>query len=266
LAENPESITKQSNGLDGDALKNNDVAEWDAVWSDDDDEKDAVPDDNGEGNVPAGLPPLSNAGKKKSRDENGTSDNLVSKKRKVSLYRSELASLLQQCSEGGSESDDGRGRFQRATEYVGGLGPSAIDVALSSLCNGSHDFEEGIPLLILASQWLIEACRSRERFDAVNAYLHRFLYLHSNTLAMIKEEDFGQSSYDREREESIGDNSTDKGAVAADENRNSILRSQRLELMRCMSSLKEVQCDATRMLQEEMQNTLCLLRHFSRMV
>jgi hypothetical protein len=48
-----------------------------------------------------------------------------------------------------------------------------------------HDLKEGLPLLHTAPLWLLEACRSRQRYKAVNAYLHRFLYPHPNVLAGI---------------------------------------------------------------------------------
>ena len=143
-------------------------------------------------------------------------------------------------------------RFQPVTDYVGTLGPSAIDVSLSSLCNGSHDLEDGLPLLILASRWLLEACRSRERFDAVNAYLHRFLYLHSNTLAGIDE--ISPSKNDNGEE----------GLLSTEDDEE--MKRQREEVALNIKQLKEVQKSGSEVLQGEMQNTLCLLRHFSRMV
>ena len=103
-------------------------------------------------------------------------------RRKVSIYRSRLASLLEQCA---NEEVGVSDQFQAVSDHVATLGPSAIDVSMTSLCNGMHDLEEGLPLLILACRWLLEACQSRERFEAVNAYLHRFLHLHSNILADI---------------------------------------------------------------------------------
>merc|ERR1712146_512931 len=116
--------------------------------------------------------------------------------------------------------------------------------------------EEGLPLLILASRWLVEACQSRERFDAVNAYLHRFLYLHADVLSGIDE----ISSIEREsREEFAG------AAEAATEQRQAE-RQQRKELALCIVQLKQAQRNGAETLQEEMQNTLYLLRHFSRMV
>lgn len=262
LTENPESTAKQPAGLDGGGFKNNDAAEWDAVWSDDDDEQDS--NENGQGKVPGGLPPLGEEGKKQTRHGDGNETSAaapLAKKRKVSLYRSELATLLQQCLELNNydTNSDGRGRFQRVTEYIGGLGPSAIDVSLGTLCNGTHDLEEGIPLLILATKWLIEACKSRERFDAVNAYLHRFLYLHSNILALI-EDDEDRTTIGKERNDELPTDEKDNDAVAATNN------ADRLELISSITKLKETQRNATRMLQEEMENTLCLLRHFSRMV
>jgi U3 small nucleolar RNA-associated protein 21 len=210
--------------------------EWDAVWSDENDE------DGMDNHTIAGLPPLDDTSKRTS----GVTDDkeVPSKKRKVIHHRSQLASLLQDCAEIASHDAT---RFQRVTEYVGTLGPSAIDVSLSSLCNGVHDLEDGLPLLILASQWLIEACQSLERFDAVNAYLHRFLYVHSSTLAGIEDKMETDKEMPPDSEESK-------------------LAQLRKELGRYISQLKQAQRSGSEDLHGEMQNTLCLLRHFARMV
>ncbi|OEU21299.1 WD40 repeat-like protein [Fragilariopsis cylindrus CCMP1102] len=183
-------------------------------------------------------------------NESKKDDKPSSKRQKVSIYRSQLASLLEECSKSYENS------FLPVTEYVGTLGPSAIDVSLSTLCNGMHDLEEGLSLLILASRWLIEACQSRERFDAINAYLHRFLYLHANILSGIDE-------ISSNRKENIEDS-----ASATEDVAEQVLREnqQRNELGLCIAQLKKAQRGGAELLQEEMQNTLCLLRHFSRMV
>ncbi|KAL3912292.1 MAG: hypothetical protein SGILL_006941, partial [Bacillariaceae sp.] len=222
-----------TNPEDGETKEQNDDA-WDAVWSDDDNEA----NETSNGGV-AGLPPINDKAKR-SRDESDV--DATAKKRKVKHYRSQLASLLEKC----RDTEDTT-TFREITEYVGTLGPSAIDVSLSGLCNGVHDLEEGLPLLIFAAQWLTQACESRERFDAVNAYLHRFLYLHSNILAGIDE-------YLK-----------NDGDETSAEERNAMNR-QREELASCMTTLKQAQKTASDALQGEMQNTLCLLRHFSRMV
>ena len=229
--------------------QDNDDDQWDAVWSDDDDEEKKGMDVEVQ---PDGLPPGMGETKRKKDDEEDKDEEPVTKRPKVSIYRSKLASLLEECSQN-SRAKNRRGSknsFAPVTEYVGTLGPSAIDVSLSTLCNGMHDLEEGLPLLILASKWLIQACQSRERFDAVNAYLHRFLYLHANILSGI-------------------DDSTGNG-MGADEEENEEQKQremqQRNELVACIGQLKKVQKDGSQTLQEEMQNALCLLRHFSRMV
>jgi U3 small nucleolar RNA-associated protein 21 len=216
--------------------KNQDDDGWDAVWSDDDDDN----EENGSSNaVVDGLPPIEARGK---RSVNKHDEDVPAKKRKVKHHRSHLASLLEKF----GDREDGTS-FQDVTEYVGTLGPSAIDVSLSGLCNGVHDLEEGLPLLMFAAQWLIEACHSRERFDAVNAYLHRFLYLHSNILAGI--------------DEGVGNDGDD---TPAEERQ--VMHHQRQALATCITALKQAQRSASDALQGEMQNTLCLLRHFSRMI
>eukprot|EP00539_Tryblionella_compressa_P018888 CAMPEP_0178882412 /NCGR_PEP_ID=MMETSP0747-20121128/13506_1 /TAXON_ID=913974 /ORGANISM="Nitzschia punctata, Strain CCMP561" /LENGTH=1386 /DNA_ID=CAMNT_0020550417 /DNA_START=22 /DNA_END=4182 /DNA_ORIENTATION=+ len=229
---NPEPAVQNEQGNDD---------EWDAVWSDEDDDGDGT-----DKHIPPGLPPTESAGKR-TRERMPDEKEEPTKKRKVTHYRSELSSLLVECA---NESHDGKNRFQAVTDYVGTIGPSAIDMSLSSLCNGAHDLEEGLPLLILASRWLIEACETRERFDAVNAYLHRFLHLHSNILAGIDEMPSNETSGQEE------------SASAEQEE----INRQRHELASYITRLRWAQRSGTEALQEEMQNSLCLLRHFSRMV
>jgi U3 small nucleolar RNA-associated protein 21 len=216
--------------------------EWDAVWSDDDD------DENGkDSQIVRGLSRSDDASKR-SRDETKDKKQDISKRRKIRHYRSHLATLLE---ESAGKKCLEKTRFQPVTDYVGTLGPSAIDVSLSSLCNGSHDLEDGLALLTLASRWLLEACRSRERFDAVNAYLHRFLHLHSNTLAGVDEVSLAKN---------------DNGAEGLLTEEDEEMKRQREELALNIKQLKEAQKSGSEVLQGEMQNTLCLLRHFSRMV
>ena len=222
------------------AEKSKDDAEWDAVWSDDDEEgnqNDTVP----------GNPRPGDDTSKRIRDTGEDDSKDESKRRKVSHHRSHLASLLEDCAaESGPE---GKKRFQPVTDYISTLGPSAIDVSFSSLCNGMHDLEEGLPLLNLVSAWLLEACQSRERFDAVNAYLHRFLYLHANVIAGI---DDTSSAADQDG--------------ADDEQHGDDHKRQRESLLRSISSLRHAQQASSETLQSKMEHALCLLRHFSRMV
>ena len=86
--------------------------------------------------------------------------------------------------------------------------------------------------------------------------LHRFLYLHANILSGIDE-------ISSNRKENIEDS-----ASATEEVAEQVLREnqQRNELGLCIAQLKKAQRGGAELLQEEMQNTLCLLRHFSRMV
>ena len=216
---------------------NNENDDWDAVWSDDDEKKGVI----------SGLPPMEGESTRTRTDNNNDREE-SSKRRKVFHYRSQLASLLKDCSEMDQKNkrqhDSNKSSYLPVTEYVGTLGPSAIDVSLSTLCNGMHDLEEGLPLLILASRWLIEACQSRERFDAVNAYLHRFLYLHANILSGIDE----MSTNENEGREGFA-SATD----AAVEQRR-LEKQQRNELAICIVQLKQAQRNGAETLQEEMQN------------
>ena len=210
------------------------IEEWDAVWSDDDDatNTDSITD--------------------KKRPLNSTSEEKIAgtmtKRPKVTHHRSHLAALLVDC----YRRPEGHSRFQAVTDHVATLGPSAIDVSLSTLCSGAHDLDEGLPLLHTASLWLLEACQSRERYEAVNAYLHRYLYLHASVLAGI-DSDSSQPSEDIEMtEEEIANKLR--------------LEELRKELLETTVLLKKAQQSASDALREKMQSNLCLLKHFSRMV
>jgi len=235
--------------LGGEAIVNPETAkddvqnqeEWDAVWSDDDNE-------GHEASIPGIPPPLSDMKRGREAENDGT----VTKKPKITHHRSHLASLLHQCS---ADSDGVEvNQYSAVTEHIGTLGPSAIDVSFSTLCNGMHDLEEGLPLLILACRWFIEACRSRERFEAVNAYLHRFLYVHSSVLAGI------QDSHERKQR----DDDDDKTLEELEHLRVEQIR--REALLNYIDELRRTQTAASQVLQGKVQNTLCLLRHFSRMI
>jgi U3 small nucleolar RNA-associated protein 21 len=220
--------------------ENQSDGEWDAVWSDDDEEE--------QGDVVPGNPPLE-AAVKRERDTEDV-DQSHPKKQKVTHYRSHLAALLDECA---SKKAKDESRFWAVTEHIATLGPSAIDVSLSTLCSGMHDLDEGLPLLILACRWLMEACQSRERFEAVNAYLHRFLYLHSGILAGI--DDVPKRKEDEEEE-----------ITPESQEQQERQSRQREELLRCIDTLRGAQRTSSEALESKMQNTLCLLRHFSRMV
>lgn len=212
--------------------------EWAAAWSDDVDDETET----------AAISKAPNVDLKRAGVSQGSM--VAIKRRKVTHYRSHLASLLKACST--SHVADGELRFQRVTDHIASLGPSAIDVALSTLCSGMHDLKEGLPLILLASQWLLEACRSRERFEAVNAYLHRFLYLHSLVITGIQD-----GAADR--------NNADKGTPEELDERFQE-RKDRFLLIESVSQLRLAQLAATEALRGKMEHTLCLLRHFSRMV
>ena len=175
------------------------------------------------------------------------------KRKKISHHRSHLAILLQHC-HSRTTSNDSSGRFQAVTDHIATLGPSTIDVSLSSLCNGIHDLEEGLPLLRMACMWLLEACESRERYEAVNAYLHRFLYIHASVITGIEEWD--QSTETNSK--------TPPNPPQLEEKERQM--TERKELIECLSQLRRAQHEALESLNGQLQNSLCLLRHFSRLV
>ncbi|KAL3807867.1 hypothetical protein ACHAXA_010640 [Cyclostephanos tholiformis] len=144
---------------------------WDAVWSDDDAE---------------GMSEAENSdvNEMESSQESPSNTTMLSKRRKVAHDRSKLAYLLQKCYNAKGVSSMG-GQYSDITSYLAKMGPSSIDVEISSLCYGMHDLEEGLKLLHIASMWLLEACESHLSFEAVNAYLHRFLHVHGNIITRM---------------------------------------------------------------------------------
>jgi U3 small nucleolar RNA-associated protein 21 len=213
-----------------------DDEEWTAAWS----------DDGGDGELIDGLPTEATVEsileKKRGREESKIMISQPKKRKVVAHHRSHLAALLVECFEKSPLS------FQEVTDHISTLGPSAIDVSLSTLCNGMHDLEGGLPLLKIAALWLLEACQSRQRFEAVNAYLARFLYLHSNVIAGI-DDSIKQKTESKDDEEDVQD-----------------FAGERSDLLAAIRKLKQAQESASGALREKTQHTLCLLRHFSRMI
>ena len=205
---------------------------WDAVWSDDDNVGDDF-DNNADASEEA-----SDEAKPSQDDEIEPAK--ATKRRKVMHHRSKLAELLQNCSD--------ENTYAEVTRYLSTMGPSSIDVEISSLCYGAHDLEDGLHLLHLASLWLVEACESNQSFEAVNAYLHRFLHVHGNIIIQI----------DTDLEEDEKENQTE------DEDDPHKLKLK--EFADTITQLREKQKAASNRLQGKMQHTICLLRHLSRMV
>jgi len=254
--------------------KDEDEEEWDAAWSDDEDNNN---NNNNEGETlqeTKANPTKDNsnkASKSKSfisiKDNNEislmkTSNETKSyKKRKVSHLRSHLAGLLEKCNGTSSSSSSSSSLvFEPVTQYMSTMGPSAIDVALSTLCHGMHDLEEGLPLLYLASLWLLEACETRHNFEAVNAYLNRFLSIYASTIAGIENDSY-YLSFDKEDEEVKND---------LDDNNNNnhkhAMEREKLQLLETIGKLRKAQTEASESLRGKMQHTMCLLKHFSRMI
>lgn len=226
-------------GGTGDSAKEATAAKddgWDAAWSDDD------ADDNANIN--------DDEGSKAELKEESTKELITqNKRRKVVHHRSKLAELLQTCFDAKDISSSGEA-FSEVTSYLSKMGPSSIDVEISSLCYGSHDLEDGLPLLQFASMWLLEACESNQSFEAVNAYLHRFLHVHGSVITRI-------------------DDALQKGKESSDLPEDEQDDPQKLKLREfidVIAQLREKQRTASNRLQEKMQHTICLLRHLSRMV
>jgi len=137
---------------------------WDAAWSDDDEEE-----WGGDGD-----------GEDEAKDEEGVGGETTSKliksfetgngdRKIVDLPRNKLAALLTSCAP--------LQHFGAVQTYLASLSPSAIDLALTTLCTGPED-SEGIDLLVLFCSYLRETCESGANFEAVHAYMSRFFTVH----------------------------------------------------------------------------------------
>lgn len=219
-------VAKPADGDDG----------WDAAWSDD--------ESDGGADGPA-EEPADDAGR-----SGGDGQEQPAKRRRVAIHRSKLADLLLSCRDGPADGDGGP-RYSRVTSYLSTMGPSSIDVEISSLCHGPHDLEDGLPLLLAASRWLLEACGSGTSFEAVNAYLHRFLRKHGGVVVQMGKGGDGEGDGEGEEEEAGGKDGRRDGVE---------------ELLASIELLRREQQSASDRLQGKMQHTICLLRHLSRMV
>jgi len=219
------------------------IDKWDAAWSDDEDETESKDGD----------PYSKSIGKRKVSDDDSQKRSKLSKtdahintakRKKVKHFRSNLVGALESCSLSAKESNT----FRPVTELLSTMGPAAIDVAFSSLCHGMHDLEDGLRLLYLASTWLLEAIESRQKYEVINAYLHRFLHIHAATISGID-----TPSLDFQK----------KNLEVKDSKQ---LRDQREELLQIISRLRNAQKKATEHLQNKLQRSLCVIAHLSRMV
>ncbi|CAN0289190.1 unnamed protein product, partial [Scytosiphon promiscuus] len=151
----------------------------DDAWSDDDDEDDEDQQrEAGEGGAAAAH-----------RDEGSAFGG-------GGPSRCKLADLLLACEETAgradpmeddSEEEEGGGsgrekcRFGGVMAYLKTLAPPSVDVEMSLLCQGDWD-EDGIRLIGLAIDFLLEELRSKRSFEVVQAYLHRFLKHYSEII------------------------------------------------------------------------------------
>lgn len=237
-----ESMTPQA---DDQPTAKTDKEEWDAAWSDDEaDKHDSI---TAEDSVNKNKRKSNNNDTSKSDNVNQSkiSQSNVIKRKKVTHARSDLASILERCSQSSN--------FEPVTEYLASMGPSAIDVAFTSLCHGMHDLEEGLHLLHIASLWLLEACQTKKNYEVINAYLHRFLYIHSSTIAGIdaswQEEERSKTAFE-----------------IINEKDDEVNRELRLQLLDSIKKLRVAHLEATDGMRNKLQQSLCLLRHFSRIL
>lgn len=242
-----------SNVRKEESKKKEEQEEWEAVWSDNDEVENtnnkevALSKRKRTDNTKVVIPETSNAVLQK--------DGGDTKRKKSIHFRSNLAYILTDCSSrklnttgmSTSSNCDNGTTFESVTEYLASMGPSAIDVALSDLCRGQHDLEEGLPLLCLAAEWLLEACTGKRRYEVVNSYLHRFLTLHATTIAGIDDVILSEDESDN------GDKKMEH-------------KDKRRALMDVILELRSIQRESMLKLRGKVKHTLCLLEHFSRII
>ena len=220
--------------------------EWDAVWDDDnhnngDQDKNNIETTKEDG-TKRNISSLENEDVMMEVEHDNNND-IKKKKRKITYSRSHLATLLVEC----SRNDDDN--YSKVTEYLSTMGPSAIDVEFSSLSHGPQDVES-MEYLHLASKWFLQALSKNTNMEVLNAYLHRFLYIHGTFLTGIT----NTATMDADDDAANKDDETESHDV------------ERTELLNTLQQLKAVQRQSSLKLRNKMQHTLCLLRHFSRMV
>lgn len=66
-------------------------------------------------------------------------------------------------------------------DYLKTLPPPAVDLELRALCSGPDD-EDGITLLGSLLAWFTQRLRAGTDFEVLEAYLHRALLLHGDTV------------------------------------------------------------------------------------
>ena len=142
---------------------------WDAAWSDD--EEGGGDDWGGEGD--GGNEGFGGSGDGSKLIKSFKDGGGLGGKKIVEEARNKLAALLVEC--------DKVGHFGAVQSYLASLTPSAIDVAMMTLCSGSHD-EEGIDLHVLFCKYLDEACKTGCNFEAVGAYMSRFFAVHGEVI------------------------------------------------------------------------------------
>merc|ERR1712151_264346 len=269
----PGQSLQQNNDIakEGKKEKKNDEEEWEAAWdddSDDDGEEEVVEKikDTKKKTTTASSYNEQSKNNKLSMEmdddqEDETKDNNQTKKSKITHSRSQLISILLQCHENKiiNEKNNSNNKdksntntttttttyyYQPVTKFLSTLGgPSAVDIALSSLCYGMHD-DPALHYLCITMQWFVESIQLKEDYDVINAYLYRFLYLHGTTIMneILNVNDDNKNKLDKEQKE------------------------KRLMLLSSMKELRKEHHVSSKKLHEKCQYTLCLLRHFLLMV
>mmetsp|Transcript_46017 Transcript_46017/g.59119 ORF Transcript_46017/g.59119 Transcript_46017/m.59119 type:complete len:1225 (+) Transcript_46017:40-3714(+) len=107
---------------------------------------------------------------------------LLRRTRPLELPRCQLAEMLIQRNDQKGDNDN-ENENDEILIFMKSLSPSAVDAELSRLCRDEKDDQPGVLLLISFLKWIQYISQSNRDFDLLQAYLHRFLMLHSEVIA-----------------------------------------------------------------------------------
>lgn len=168
-----EAVSPRTNGKSEDGADAVDTSDMAQAWSDDDDKSDDEKQSKGLSHQGRAVSAALNAGALPAgsrilkRGKKGAS--------RGAPVRSRLGALLLDSQTGIQEQDNA------VTQHLMSLGPPQVDVEMQALCMGNFD-EDGMELLRLTASYLTRQLASRRHFEAMQAYLSRFLQIYAPTL------------------------------------------------------------------------------------
>ena len=211
-----------------------DMTGWGDEWSDDENDDEQMEEEDGNVRV-EDEDQEEETGPNRKRAKTTSSKILKNQKKDTKLDlsapKSKFAAML-------NDYNDGEASQEDVTKFLGTLSPSQVSLGFQTLCDGDYD-HIGIYRLILCCRWLCEATESGLRFEAVNAYIARFLEVHSITILRVCRKGEGEDGEAEERRTQLG------------EGIKRLTRAQRLSAER---------------LKAKMQQTVCIIQHVNNIV